>query len=264
MQVTILGSAGNIPIPRPLCNCNVCQEARSLKNKHKRCLASLYIDEIRTLIDCPEDIGESLNLNNITEIDNVFLTHWHPDHTFGFRLIVQAYYDFIFDRPKKQIKFYMPKSVYETLKKNYPAIKYFIEEKKMGKLVLIEDKDIINLGEIEIEVVGHDGASSENYAYLIKKADKRILYAPCDTISLSKDFFDLDILIHEQGYFSPEITWEISSSGLIDRLKRWKPKRTILTHISEDEIKRFGWHHFEKFASDFSLEYAYDGMKVVV
>ncbi|MEA3378355.1 MAG: hypothetical protein U9Q69_01825 [Nanoarchaeota archaeon] len=33
---------------------------------------------------------------------------------------------------------------------------------------------------------------------------------------------------------------------MLRRLEDWKPKLTILTPISEDEIKRYGWKHFEE------------------
>ncbi|MEA3378620.1 MAG: MBL fold metallo-hydrolase [Nanoarchaeota archaeon] len=260
MKLTILGSAGNVPIPRLFCNCDICKKAKNEKEPYKRCLASLYINEIKTVIDCPEDIAESLNRRGIKDVDNLFITHWHPDHTFGFRLLIQAFYDFIFDKPNKQINVYIPKSVYATLKNKYPAIQYFLEEKKMGKLKLIEDGEKIDFGNITITAIGFQGKGSDNYAYLIEENGKKALYAPCDTIDFKREIKDLDLLINEQGYFSLEITWEIPFKDLLKRLKEWKPKLTVLTHISEDEIRRYGWKHFEEMVKGKNIKYAYDGL----
>jgi phosphoribosyl 1,2-cyclic phosphate phosphodiesterase len=265
MKLTILGSAGNIPIPRPFCNCEICKKARKQGEPYKRCLSSLFIDDIKTLIDCPEDIAESLTRRNVKDVDNLFITHWHPDHCFGLRLLVQAHYDFALDKPNKQINVYIPKRVYKILEEKYFVIKHFLKEKKMGKLILIEHGDKIKFDNIIIEATGYNGKNSTHYAYLIKEKGKRVLYAPCDTIDLKQTFTDLDLLINEQGYFSPEINWEISFGSLIKRLNKWKPEKTILTHISEDEIRRFGWEHFEKMQKkypDLNIEFAYDGMVI--
>ena len=77
MKFKILGSGGAMPVPRPFCQCELCSLARKNK-KYRRNSCSAFIEEIRTLIDCPEDIGNSLNTENIKQIDNMFITHWHP------------------------------------------------------------------------------------------------------------------------------------------------------------------------------------------
>ena len=85
MKLTILGSGGAMPTPRPYCQCAICKKARKFGEPFKRNSSSIFINEINTVIDCGEDIADSLNRRNVKKVDNLFITHSHPDHTFGLR-----------------------------------------------------------------------------------------------------------------------------------------------------------------------------------
>ena len=89
MQILILGSGGCNPIPRATCQCNVCIEAREKGVPYSRSGPSIFIEGINALFDTPEEINSQLNRENITEVEYVFYTHWHPDHTLGMRLFEQ-------------------------------------------------------------------------------------------------------------------------------------------------------------------------------
>ncbi len=70
------------------------------------------------------------------------------------------------------------------------------------------------------------------------------MYAPCDTFGLIPEvieayFRNLDVLIHECGIHSQEVKTEVFFPDLIERLRFCKPRRTILTHIEEIEMKRW-------------------------
>lgn len=270
MKLTILGSGGVIPTPRPFCQCEVCKKARKIGEPYKRNNSSLLIENINTLIDCGEDIAQSLNRENIKTVDNLFITHWHPDHSFGLRVLLDANFNFPENKVEKQINLFIPKKVYETLKERFPVINYLIEVRKQGKINLVEDGKEIKIGNISIKVVGYSGKNSDTYAYLIEEKNKRVLYAPCDTISFTKEneFKDLDLLIHELGIFLYEkCKSEISFPDFIKRLKIMKPKKTIVTHIEEPDLRAFGWNYLEKMKkrySDINFDYAYDGMKIKV
>ena len=97
-----------MPTPRPLCDCGVCERARKEGAPYIRNSSSLYLEEINTVIDAPEDIGSSLNRENITGVENVFITHWHPDHTFGLRVILEA------NLLKPNLLFYRRVSIFPT------------------------------------------------------------------------------------------------------------------------------------------------------
>lgn len=268
LTLTILGSSGAMPTPRPFCDCKTCEKARKEGEPYRRNSSSLLIDEIDTVIDCGEDIADSLNRRCVKKVENLFITHWHPDHTFGLRPILEANYDFRTEKPKRTVNVYIPKKVFETLEQKFPAIDYFLNSQKTGKLHLIEDGDRIKIGDITIGVVGYQGKDSDTYAYLIEKNDKKVLYAPCDTISFDnyKNFSDLDVLINECGLFS-DVPTEISFEELMKRIREIKPKRSIMTHIEEVEINIWGEDYLQKMKekySDINLDFASDGMEIII
>jgi len=268
MKLTILGSGGAMPTPRPFCQCKVCKKARKLGEPYKRNSGSLFINDIKTVIDCGEDIGDSLNRRDIKQVDNLFITHWHPDHTFGLRHIIEANFNFRTNKPEHVINLYIPKKVYAMLLKKFPVIKYYHTVQKTAVLHLIEDGDKINLGTVTIGVVGYQGKESDTYAYLIEENGLKVLYSSCDTISFTnyKNHSNLDLLINECGLFST-LTHEISFDSLMERIREIKPKKTILTHIEEVEVNIWGEKHLEKMKKDYSdinFDYAYDGLEIFV
>ncbi|MFH1751959.1 MAG: MBL fold metallo-hydrolase [archaeon] len=268
MKLTILGSGGAIPTPRPFCQCKVCMKAREKGEPFKRNSCSLFIKDINTIIDCGEDIADSLNRRNIKQADNLFITHWHPDHSFGLRLVLEANYNFRKEKPKKVVNVFIPKKVFETLKQKFPVIEHYFNIQKTGKLHLVEDGDKINFGKITVTVVGFKGKGSDVYGYQIQEGKKKVLYAPCDTISFENynNFKGLDLLLNECGLFS-DFPSEISFEDLMKRIKEIKPKKTILTHIEEIEVSAFGIEHLQKMKkkySDIEFDYAFDGMEITV
>ncbi|MBI5000537.1 MAG: MBL fold metallo-hydrolase [Euryarchaeota archaeon] len=268
MKFTILGSGGANPTPRAFCQCTVCKKARRNGEPYKRNCSSLFVNDINTLIDCGEDIGDSVNRRNIKQVDNLFITHWHPDHTFGLRIILEANCKKKGNVSYKMVHIYIPKNVYKTLKQNFPVIDYFVNIQKTGKLHLIEDGQKINIKDITVKVIGYRGKVSDTYAYLFECGEKKVLYAPCDTISFNRyiNFNNLDLVIHECGLFSDDPS-EISFKTLMCRLKEIKPKKVILTHIEEGQINYWGEKYLKSMIrkySDINFVFGYDGMEIKV
>ena len=265
MKFKILGSGGAMPVPRPFCQCKLCTLARKNK-KYKRNSCSAFIEDIKTLIDCPEDIGDSLNRNNIKQVDNLFITHWHPDHTFGLRVVLESNFDFIENKPTKCINVYIAKRVYETLKEKYSAIDYHTNVLKVAKIIFIEDEDKIKCNDVIISVVGYNGKKSDWYAFLFEKNGKRLLYSPCDTLHFNKyqKFKNIDWWVTECGIFSHDkVKTELSFPDLIKRLKKVNPKKAVLVHIEEIELQRWGLEYLKKLKEehkDINLEFAHDGL----
>jgi len=266
MKLTIVGSGGATPTPRPFCQCSTCKKARKEGEPYRRNSSSLYANDIFTLIDCPEDIGDSLNRRGIKRVDNLFLTHWHPDHTFGLRPLLEANFNFIEDKADRQISVYTPSRVLEDLKEHYPSVSHFTDHLKVAKINQIEHNESVQMGRMQIMAIGYTGKSSHAFAYLLEEGKKRALYAPCDTISFEQKIYDLDLLINECGVFSyDKIKCEISFPAVMERIRSLRPKRTVLTHIEEIEVNRWGWEHLDRMKkqySDINFRFAYDGMEI--
>lgn len=263
MKLLFLGTGGAMPTPRPFCQCETCKKARTIGAPYKRNSSSLFIKDINTVIDCGEDIASSLNRENIKEVDNLFITHWHPDHTFGLRAIIEANFNFRTNKPNHVINLYIPKKVYKQLQKMFPAIDYYINVQKTAKLHLIEDNQKLKFKNITIIPIGFTGKNSETYGYLFEEKNKKTLYSPCDTIGFNnyKNQKDLDLLITECGLFS-KVSTEISFEQEIKRIREIKPKGVIFTHIEEIETKIWKEKHFldqKKKYKDINFDYAKDG-----
>lgn len=251
--------------PRPFCSCEICEKAREIGEPYKRNSSSIFINKINGLIDCPEDISDSLNRRRIMELDNLFITHWHPDHTFGLRLILEANYNFRENKASKKINLYIAKKVYEDLLKFYPALGYHVNVLRVCEVNIVEHNESIEINGIEVTAIGYQGSESNIYAYLIREGDKRVLYAPCDTISWKQEITNIDLLINECGVFSPEIKSEISFDELMNRIEKMNVGKTLLTHIEEIELNRYGWDYLKELKLRYSkidFDFAYDGLTV--
>jgi len=268
MKLTILGSGGATPTPRPFCGCPVCERARKEGEPYKRNSSSLLVNDIFALIDCGEDIGDSLNRRYIKRVDSLFITHWHPDHTFGLRPLLEAYFNFETNKPDKQVTVYIPTKVFEELKRHYPSISHFSDALKVAMIQHINHSQSVQLGNIKITAVGYKGENSNIFAYLLEESKKRVLYALCDTINFEQKIYDLDLLINECGLFSYEkLRGEISFPTLMERIRVLRPKRTVLTHIEEIEINTWGWQYLEKMKNEYkniNFEFAFDGMEIEI
>lgn len=268
MQIKILGSGGAIPTPKIGCSCSVCTKARDIGKPYKRNSNSLYLINTKSIFDCPEDINNSVNENKIEEIDAVFITHWHPDHCFGLRLLMQYGYDFYSEKANHQFLLFIPENVYKILVKVYPAIKFQLENLKTANLKLVADREVITLNELTIQPIGFNSKDADTFGYLFTEGSKKVLYSPCDTISFInyKEFRKLDLWITECGCFS-DYKGEISFEKAIDRINEINPTKTIFTHIEEEELNMAGWEYMEKLKDkyiDINFDFAVDNMTIEV
>ncbi len=268
MKFKILWSAWAIPTPRPFNDDWLSKLAREKWWKYIRNSSCFWLEDIALLVDCPESIWESANKENIENIKNLFITHWHPDHAFWLRVVLESRYNFRLWKTEYPIDLYMPKQVYDDLKKVYPSIDFFVNERWTAKLNFIEHGEKVQIENITVEAVWYQWAKSSTYWYKFSSNWKTLLYAPCDTISFKQDLSGLDVLVHECWIFSYDIVKsEISFPDAIDRIRKYKPKKTIFTHIEHVEIER-RWLDYlsemkEKY-SDVDFQFAYDGFEIVL
>ena len=266
MKFTIVWSWWGIPTPRPFCICDVCRKARTIGEPYKRNSSAFYVHDIQALVDCWEDIIDALNRRNIPDVDVLFITHRHPDHTFGMRNVLQSYFDFVEDKKWKTIKMYMPQKVHEDIKTHYPSINYFVDVLWLAEIIYIEHNETVHIGDIDITAIGFTGENSETYGYLFQQDDKKCLYMPCDTLSFQQEIANIDLLVTECGIFSYEkMKSELGFPMMMERLKKQTPKKIILTHIEEVELHTWWREYLEKMKKEYNdipFEFAYDGLTI--
>ncbi len=264
MEFIILGSGGAISTPRPFCQCAVCKRARKGKGKRNHCVA--FLPEANALFDCGEDVKESLNAQDIKRVDSVFLSHWHPDHVLGLRDVVEPNYDFYSKKPRHPIRIFLSKRTFERLSKSFAMIDFFANVRAGGGFVVFEHGKKIRIKNSTITPIGFQGKGSETFGFLVEAKGKRLFYSPCDTISLREEFIprNLDVWATECGMFSGYKT-EISFTALLERIRKAKPKRTVLTHIEEIEVQKAGFSVLKKLEKEnkkLNLHFAFDGMRI--
>ena len=133
MKWTILGSGRCMVIPKPLCQCRVCQEARRKGVPYARAGPSAFLHDINLLIDTPAEIVSLLNRSPIRHVDYLILTHLDPDHVEGFRVVEQIALDFRTWRayPEKQICLLLPEQLSERareIRSQYGSLIDFYQE----------------------------------------------------------------------------------------------------------------------------------------
>lgn len=264
MNLKILGSGATHPIPKPCCDCNICVEARKdMSPPNMRTGPSLYIEDIDALIDTSQDISFQLNREDIKNVERIFYTHFHPDHTMGMMVINQIAGSYENKGTKVDIK--MPEGVLDDLRGQNMSgmMDYYIAE---GLVEVEEDFEKRKISTIEINAVSL--AEPNTYGFSIREG-KSVFYAPCDITGFDFEKVpDHDIFIVEFGglemssFKNPD---EITNFyRVLESLKSVNPDKVIFTHIEENrgknhrELKKFA----EELDVDFKVEIAYDGMRI--
>ncbi|WP_105615213.1 MBL fold metallo-hydrolase [Vallitalea okinawensis] len=259
MKFTILGSGGAIRIPRACCDCSICNEARQKGYPYKRLGQSLFLHDENILFDTPEDINEELNDHEIKEVDHIFYTHWHPDHTLGCR-IIESLMDGV--ENKKPIDVHMPEESIEIVINKSNSIFDFYHSINFCN-VISSDREV-NINSISIKKIKllNDFA----YAYLINENNKRVLYCPCHGMHLPymDELYKVDLLIIGKGYSKyTNVEWTNFERDTLRIIKDLKPKKVILTHIEESD--GLGYDDYVAIEKEYDhIQFGYDGQIIKV
>jgi len=286
MEILILGSGGSTITPRPGCQCRICGEARVKGVPYSRSSSSMFLPDIRLLIDTPEEIASQLNREAIGNIDYIFYTHWHPDHTLGLRIVEMMNVFWLGryvrgDEPEKKIRVCAIPRVLGDLKNVY--WKFFDHYEGMG---------LIEMAELEVGVpflIGDYGITPlevehSNYAstiFLIESGGKRAIYGPCNVKPFPRDprLINPDLLILgsvfpsgplKEGITIPQNNKlregdQFSMDEALELIKSLKALKTVFTHLEEewgrsyDDYKAIEEEHLK-----YNIRFAYDSMKIHV
>jgi len=283
MKLTILGSGGATTIPRPGCSCKICAEARVMGTPYTRTSAAMYIPEIRALFDTPQEIDFQLNREGISDIDYIFYSHWHPDHTLGMRIVEKMYKFWLGmfvrgDKPAKNVKICALAKVMDDLKSKYGSFLEFYKKLGLIEMIELKDRSPFEIRGYRITPFKVTGIYVVSTAFLIHCGKKKVVYAPCDVKPFPKDIQlkDSDLLILgevfpegplKEGITIPEdseLRKELfSMEEALELTRSLGAKTIVITHIEEEWGKSYGdYKTIEKEYQKDNVYFAYDGMEI--
>ncbi len=249
MQITILGCGSSGGVPVIGCGCYVCKSPNS-RNFRTRPSIHIATEKAKILVDTSVDLRMQALKNNIFELDAVFYTHDHADHSAG---IDDIRY---FAKHKKALDAYMDERTYDRLSARYPYIfssnqhySKALERKILPKEFSIGDVKIHSFDQVHGEIM------SKGFRF------NDIVYST-DFNDIPEDAFQflegLELWIVDcLSYTEPR------SHSYLDKtlslIERVKPRKAALTHmghdIDYDEIMRM---------LPSNVEPAYDGMVIKI
>ncbi len=279
MKIKIIGSGGCVSIPRPLCQCRICKEARIKGVPYARCGCSLYIEDLSLLIDTPEDINAALNHVDVKAIDTILFSHADPDHTMGIRVIEQLKMDWLAQSvgitcSQPLTVGAMPEIIKELRSQcsKYGSMLEYYE--KMG-LAKVKNMNHLEQNEIQIEFVPVDESGIVT-VFVIKDKDRKVIYAPCDVKPFPDNllFYKADVLIIgntivgeqlKDGFVLNETNILRNELFVMDEIvaikKKYQIGKIIITHLEEDWGKSYD--DYIRLQRQYEgIEFAYDGMKI--
>jgi len=278
MKFEVIGSGGCVSLPKPLCKCNVCVEAREKGRPFSRSGCSLFLHDINLLVDTPEDIVYAINQSNIEEIDYVLFSHADPDHVLGFRVFEQLKLNWFEVSDGREcsdpIEVIALSNVMSDLNKIQskfgPYFDYYEDVRQLIKRTEINES--YDIKEIELTAIPCEGSS----VFVFSKEEKKLVYAPCDVKPFPNHSIleGADILVIgstvvgeelKNGYVLKDDSFmrtDLFSMNEIVALKeKHKFEKVIITHLEEDWGKSYEDYKILEESYE-NIEFAYDGMVI--
>ncbi|MFC1872723.1 MBL fold metallo-hydrolase [Chloroflexota bacterium] len=281
MKWTILGSGGCQVIPKPLCNCPVCAEARAKGVPYSRTGPSAFLSDIGLLVDTPAEVASQLNNNSIEQVRYLILTHLDPDHTEGFRVVEQIALDFRTwtAYPEKQVCLLVPHYLADrlhTLTSQYGSFAEFFLRR--GFLSIEPFEESITIEGVKITAVPVDTGNQKSSVYVFTKGGKKLVYATCDIKPFPEyhpESQNPDILVIQPGIFEDGLKHGfVYPDEHISRKSHYTfpetlalagrigAKKTILVHLEEYWNRTYDQYR-EMETQYTKIAFAYDGMQIL-
>lgn len=282
MNVQFLGTGGSQPIPLPTCDCALCAQAAERGAPYTRTGCEIYLPAIDGLIDASEFAPHNLTRWGVDGLEYLFLTHWHPDHAGGLRVLGMH------DPPRRGDEMFIDakrrtaptlvttRRVYERACEAVGVLEYFTE--RMGfAAVRFLDEGPLTIEGITVEAIPYplsaDGERTAT-AFLFRDGEATLAVVADDA-----RYFDegrlpaaLDAAVFECGSFThgpdgdriadedtlPDDLHHEEVCAMVDRAD---PDTAYLTHIG---------HQYRRTYDDFRamerdpIRFAYDGLRVDV
>jgi len=282
MELTILGSGGCMVIPKPLCGCRVCREAREKGGPYARTGPSAFLHDENLLIDTPAEIACQLNRSKIGQVDYLLFTHLDPDHIEGFRVVEQMTLDFRSWRAyeEKCIQLILPEPLHDrirNIRSIYGPLIDFYEAQ--GFVRRIPFQGYIRIGGLQISALPVERNSHHAFIYVFEKDGRKMVYAPCDLKPFPEEaesVREANLLVIQPGIFEEELKHEftypedhISRTTLytfeetMALAERIRAERVLFVHLEE----YWNRSHDDYMALEKkfpNIHFAYDGLRVSI
>ena len=282
MKWTILGSGGCAVIPKPLCQCKICKEARKKGIPYTRAGPAAFIHDINLLLDVPAEIVTMLNRSSIRQINYIMLSHLDPDHVEGLRVVEQIALDFRTwcAYPDKQICLVLPEGLRESIGKLQsvygPVMDFY---KQSGFIKLRFFNKFTQIGDIGITAIPINRGSQTAFVYVFERCSRKVVYAVCDIKPFPvqrNEVHNADLLIIQPGIFEKGLKHgfkypadHISRKTLYTFQKTMQlaaqihTKKTVFVHLEEYWNRSYDDYCAIE-ANYKGIHFAYDGMTLSV
>ena len=269
-------------IPKPLCHCRVCQEARRLGPPYERTGPSAFLHDLDLLIDTPAEAARQLNQCGIKSVKKLIFTHLDPDHVEGFRVVEQITLDFRSwsAYPHKQIELLLPEALnrhISDLSTWYgPSIDFYESRGFIKRKVISETVEFEN---IKISAFEINRGSRPSFVYCFRQGQNRIVYAPCDVKPFPENRAELhgaDLLVIQPGIFEEGLKHDftypdrhISRTTLytfqetLELAARIEARQVVFVHL--EEYWNRGFNDYARLESNYHhVTFAQDGLELTV
>lgn len=267
-------------IPKPLCKCRVCSQARKRGVPYARAGPAAFLHDIDLLIDTPAEISSLLNRSRVRHLDYLMFSHLDPDHVEGFRVVEQITLDFRTWQayPQKQICLLLPEALDARIEKIHSQYGSLVDAyEKRGFIRRAPFRDDVAVGGVRINAIPVDRGEQIAFVYVFEKAGRRVVYAPCDLKPFPEHRVEVqrpDLLVIQPGIFETGLRHgfryprdHVSRTTLytfeqtLELASRIEAKRILFVHLEEY------WHRsYDDYCALESerVRFAYDGMQVEV
>lgn len=201
-------------------------------------------ESINFLIDCGASSLPALKRLGIVrdEIDLILITHFHGDHFAGLPFLLL---DAQFSRRTRPLVIAGPQGIEMRLTQVMEALfENFSKTKQRFDLsvVALEPEQTRSFGAIKVTPfpVVHGESGGPFLAYRVEAEDRVITYSADTewTETLIPAARDADLFIAEAYYYDKVVKNHLSLTTLEAHLAEIKPKRLVLTHMSDDMLGR--------------------------
>ena len=282
MKFTILGSGGCTVIPKPLCRCRICSEARQKRGPFERGGPAAFVHGENILIDTPAEISRQLNRSDIGAVTNLMLTHLDPDHIEGFRVVEQMAIDFRTWEAytDKTIRLVMPRQLLERFRQvntAYGSLVSFYEKSGFLSCEPFDSNTLI--GDIQVTALPVDRGDQVAYIYVFEKNGGRAVYAPCDikpfpeqdpavqhpdVLFIQPGLFETGLrhgFVYPDDHISRKTLYTFEQTVALSR--RIQAKQVVFIHLEEYWHRSFTDYRTLEAGFD-NMVFAWDGMTFTI